>query len=138
MDITQHAVAETAAIHLKSADGNHLYDGEKPVRVVVYGPGSKAFAAVEARQTQRVLRRREENDGKVTVASPEQRAKEEAEDLAAITARFENLEYPPAKGKEGAEMFEALYSDPRLGFINKQVGKFVADWGNFKAGSPTS
>ncbi|UAK25866.1 hypothetical protein [Sphingomonas nostoxanthinifaciens] len=135
MDITTQAVADTASIHIKGANGAFLYDGDKPVRIVVYGPGSKAFSAVEARQSARALKRMQDNDNKISIASPEQRASEEAEDLAAITVRFENLSYPPAGKADGAELFEALYRDPKLGFIPKQVTKFVADWGNFMPGS---
>ena len=58
-----------------------------------------------------------------------------AEDLADITVKFENLAYPPAGDAEGRELFSALYSDKRLGFIPAQLLKAVADWGNFKPGS---
>jgi hypothetical protein len=140
-DITTQAVADTAPIHLKDAAGDHLYaDAEKtkPVRIVVYGPGSKQFAAIEAKQTNRAVKRMQDNDGKVTVASPEERAKEQAEDLAAVTMRFENFDYPPAKGKEGADLFEAFYSDQKLGFLHQQVLKALRDWGNFKVASATN
>ena len=138
MDITTQAVSDTAAIHLKGADGNHLYsDGnpEKPVKIIIYGPGSKQFAAIEARQTNRAVKRMQDNDGKVSVAAPEQRAAEQAEDLADITASFENLTYPPAADKHGKELYQALYADPTLGFIPQQIMKAVKDWGNFKPGS---
>lgn len=133
-DITQQAVADTAAIHLKGADGNFLYadaKGEKPVRVIIYSPGSKAFAAIEERQTQRALRRMQENDGKVSLAPQAQRITEQAEDLADITVGFENLSYPPAGDKQGHELFAAMYADPRLGFIPPQITKALKDWANF-------
>jgi hypothetical protein len=138
MDITTLKVADTAAIHLKNADGELLYDGDKPVRIIVYGPGSKAYGVVEARQSTRAVKRMQDNDGKVTVAPHEQRVTETAEDLAAITVRFENLTYPPAEKAEGQELFTALYADQTLGFIARQVAKFVADWANFKPGSAVS
>lgn len=138
LDITTQAVEETATIHLKSASGELLFadpERTKPVQIVIYGPGSKAFGVVEARQSSRAIKRMQDNDGKVTAAPFEERVKDTAEDLAAITVRFENFEYPPAKGKEGAALFEAVYADQSLGFITRQVSKFVADWGNFKPGS---
>ncbi len=138
MDITTQAVRDTAAIHIKGADGEHLYSDGKPVRIVIFGPGSRRFAEVEARQTSRAVKRMQDNDGKVSVPSPEQRAKEQAEDLAAITVAFENLTYPPAGDKQGSELFEALYADPTLGFIHRQITKAVQDWGNFTGGSATS
>lgn len=138
-DITKQAAVDTAALHLKGADGAHLFDTKnEPVRIVFYGPGSKAAAAVEAKLSQRALQRMKANDGQVTIASPDERRKERAEDLAAMTVRFENFEYPPAKGKEGAELFQALYEDPTLGFIADQGAKFVGNWSGFKPGSETA
>ena len=134
-DIASQSAADTAPIHLKGLDGEHLYDNGKPVRIVIYGPGSKQFAAVEDRQTNRALKRMQDNDGKIAVAPPEQREREAAEDLAAITVRFENFDYSPAADKPDAEKFMALYMDRKLGYITKQVQKAVADWGNFKGGS---
>jgi hypothetical protein len=140
-DITTQAVEDTATIHVKNAAGEPLYaDAErtKPVQIVIYGPGSKAYGVVEARQSSRAVKRMQDNDGKITVAPFEERVRETAEDLAAITVRFENFSYPPAGKAEGVELFTAVYADPKLGFIAKQVSRFVADWGNFKAASPGS
>lgn len=139
MDITTQAVVDTAPIHVKNATGELLYDKNgKPCRIVVYGPGSKQFAALEARQTQRSIKRLQDGDGKASIASPEDRAKEYAQDLAAVTAAFENFEYPPAKDKSGADLFEAFYLDQKLGFIHQQVQKAVKDWGVFTPRSATS
>lgn len=138
MDITQQAVVDTAPIHLKGADGEHLYSGgdrDKPVRIVIYSPGSKQFAAIEARQTNRAVKRMNDNEGKVALASPEQRAQEQAEDLADLTVAFENFTYPPAADKQGKELFQAFYADQKLGYMGQQVVKAVKDWGNFKPGS---
>lgn len=140
LDITTQAVEDTATIHVKNASGELLYaDAErtKPVRIVIYGPGSKAFGLVEARQSSRAVKRMQENDGKVTVAPFEDRLRETAEDLAALTVRFENLSYPPAGKAEGAELFTAVYADQKIGFIAKQVQKAVTDWSNFTGGSAT-
>lgn len=140
-DITTQRAADTAAIHLKGLDGEFLYADpakEKPVRVVIYGPGSKQFAAIEARQTNRAVKRMQDNDGKVAVASSEQRLEEQAEDLAAITVEFENFEYPAPDGKKfgsATEQHEAFYGDPKLGHLTKQVLKACTDWGNFKGAS---
>lgn len=135
-DIMTQAAADTAAIHIKGLDGEYLNtpDGE-PVRIVVFGPGSRQFAAVETRQTNRAVKRLAENDGKPSVAPPEQRAAEQAEDLADVTASFENFTYPPAGGKVGADLYRAFYADPRFGHIAQQVLKALRDWGNFKIAS---
>lgn len=135
-DITSQAVADTAAIHLKGTDGDPLFDQDgNPIRVVVYGPSSKQFGALEARQTARAIKRVNDNDGKAAVLPPEQRTAELAEDLAAITVSFENFSYPPAADKQGQELYQAFYADPKLGYMAQQVLKAVQNWGNFKPGS---
>lgn len=139
-NIAALAVAATAPLHLKNAAGELLYaDAEKklPVRIHLHGPGSDAYAAVESRQSARAVKRMQDNDGKVTVAPHEQRLAEAAEDLASITSRFENLSYEPAGDVTGEALFRAVYGDQRLGFVTRQVTKFVADWGNFSGGSAT-
>ena len=135
-DITQQAVSDMAAIHIKGADGQLLYTPDrKPVRIVVYGPSSKAHADVDARQTNRSVKRMQDNDGKVAAVTAEQRNGDRADDLADITVSFENLDYKPAGDAQGRELFRALYADPKLGFIPEQLLKAVRDWGNFKNGS---
>lgn len=134
MDITTQKVANTAPIHLKNAAGELLFDNGKPVRIIIHGPGSDAYGLVESRQSARAVKRMQDNDGKISLAPHETRVAEAAEDLAAITVAFENLEYPPAGDVQGAQLFAALYRDQSLGFITKQVTKFVADWGNFRPG----
>jgi len=138
MDITTKAAAKTAAIHLKDADGVHLYSGNdtsKPVRIVVYGPASPEYAAMEAQQVARVLKRREENDGKPAVPTVNQRVDETAEDLASITVAFENFTYPPAGDAQGRDLFRAFYADQSLGYMHQQVLKATQNWGNFSGGS---
>lgn len=135
MDASTLQVASTAAIHLKNAAGEPLYDGDKPVRIIVHSPGSRFFATVEARRTARSLKRLNENDGKITAPTAEEDLAEVAEDLASVTVAFEHLTYGD---KQGAELFEAVYSDKSLGFITKQVNKFLGDWGNFRNASPAT
>lgn len=142
LDITTKAVANTAPIHLKDAEGNYMYSGDgedrKPVQIIVYGPGSPQYAEVEARQTNRAVKRMQENDGKLSVAAPEQRHAEQAEDLADVTHSFVNFGYPPAGDASGRELFRALYADRSLGFITKQVLAQVGEWGKFTVSSANS
>lgn len=139
-NILSQAVAETAFIHLRGATGDLLLDDGKPVGVTVYGPASKQFATVVERQSNRQLRRMEENDGKPVVVAPDVRAAELAEDLTELTISLDNFTYPPAadEGKVGAELYRAFYSDTRLGFMAQQVMRDVQNWGKFKAGSATA
>lgn len=132
MDAKKLKVGATGRIHVKDAEGVPLYEGDKPVVIVVHAPGTKAFGELETRQSARNIKRLNENDGKLTALTSEERTSETADDLAAVTVAFENLTYGEEKGPE---MFRALYADPTLGFITRQVSKHLADWGNFKAGS---
>jgi len=141
LDITTKAVNDTATLHLKDAAGELMYADKartKPVRIILYGPGSDAYGVVEARQSARSVKRMQENDGKITAVPFEERVRETAEDLATITVEFENFSYPPAGDAKGAKLFEALYADQKLGFITRQVTKFVGDWGKFTNGSAAS
>jgi len=135
-NIASLAVVATAPLHIKNAAGELLYaDAERtlPVRIHLHGPGSQVAGVVEARQSARALKRMQDNDGKITAASREERIAETSEDLAALTASFENFEYPA--DATGEALFRALYADQSLGFITKQVMKFYGDWGNFSAAS---
>jgi hypothetical protein len=140
LNIASLAVAATAALHVKGPTGEPLYADEArtlPVRIHVHGPGSRAYGIVETRQSARALKRMQDNDGKITAATPEERMTETAEDLAAITVSFENFDYQRSDEVvlAGADMFRAAYLDQGLGYITRQVTKFVGDWGNFKAAS---
>lgn len=137
-DISTLAVCDTGALHLKNAEGELLYaDAErtKPMRIVLYGPGSTVFGVVESRQTARAVKRMQDNDGKLTSPPLEVRTRETAEDLAELTLRFENFGYAPAGEVSPREMFEAFYTDIKMGLFTKQVAKFISDWGNFTGAS---
>ncbi|MES3109632.1 hypothetical protein [Sphingomonas aurantiaca] len=137
-NIATLAVVATAPLHIKNAAGELLYaDAERtlPVRIHLHGPGSQVAGVVEARQSARALKRMQDNDGKITAASREERIAETSEDLAALTASFENFEYPAPADVTGDALFRALYADQSLGFVTKQVMKFYGDWGNFSAAS---
>lgn len=139
-DIATLGVAVSGTLHLKDAAGELLYDGgdrSKPIRVRLHSPGSDAYSTVESRQTSRALKRMNDNEGKLTAATPDERRNETAEDLATVTLDFENFTYGDGSLK-GEALFRTAYSDQKLGFIVKQVNKFLADWANFKAASPVN
>ncbi|WP_260597812.1 hypothetical protein [Sphingomonas endolithica] len=128
MDASSLKAAPTATIHVKNAAGEPLYDGENPVQIVLHGPGTRPYATVEARQTARALKRLNDNEGKMTAPTAEERRAETAQDLAEITVGFNHLTYGD---KTGNELFQAVYEDAELGYITAQVTKSVKDWGNF-------
>jgi len=137
-DITKEFPADTASIHLKGLRGDYLYnDDGKPVQIVVYGPGTKQFAAMESRQTTRTLKRMKQNDGEMAVGSPEQTAKEQAEDLASITSRFENFDWPVPEGTSDFDKFQSFYLNEKTVHFKTQVKKALGETGNFIANSGT-
>lgn len=135
MDVSILQVAETAPMHLKNAAGTPLYQDGKPVRILFYGPASRQFAELEAKQTARSVARHNDNDGKLVARSTEDRRREAVEDLADITYGFEHL---TNGDKSGRELFESTYANPKLGFIIEQANRFLNNWGNFSDGSATN
>lgn len=130
------AVASIGVLHVKTASGEPAYaDAERklPLRIHLHSPGSDIASVVEGRQTARSLKRMQDNDGKITAGTPEERRAETAADLAALTINFENFAY--GDGLSGEQMFRAMYADPTLGHITRQVTKHFGDWGNFSAAS---
>lgn len=132
MDIKQFAVDETGVVELLDANDEPLVgdDGQR-MTITVYGPGSKTFARAQAAQGNRMLDRLKRK-GKADLSADE-RAKEQAEHLAALTKEFSpNIEYD---GLTGEALHKAVYSDVSIGFIAEQVAKHLSDWSNFRAGS---
>ena len=83
----------------------------------------------------RTLKRINDNEGKITAATSEEALAENAEDLATLTIAFENLSHGDLSG---AQLFEAVYSDPELGYITQQAERHFNDWGKYKPGSAGS
>ena len=142
MKIALLAVATSGFCHLKGPDGNFLYDEKtkEPIGIDLYSPGSPEAAELEGQQSARIIKRMQDNDNKVAHIPVEQRRVETAGDLTALTAGFHHIEYdgPDGQPLTGTALHTAVYSDPTLGWINVQAIKFVADWGKFTPGSPTS
>jgi hypothetical protein len=140
---SQFAVTETASLHLKDATGNLMFrpgpvgeDGKPqqlPVKISVYGPGTRQHAQAKAKNATNSFRRLRKK-GNVEISADEQNA-ERAEFLCAITAGFENVEL---EGKSESEFATALYTDRKLGFIAEQVEEFQQDWENFSPRSEKS
>ena len=81
------------------------------------------------------MKRHNDNEGKLTARSSDERRVEAVTDLADLTIGFDGLTYGD---KSGRDLFEAVYAEPKLGFIIVQANKFLNDWGNFSGGSATN
>ena len=130
LNIKTRAARDTDTVQLRDGNDELLFDGELPVSVTVYGPGSKQYQAAAAAASSRALERMRKRGGKEP--APEIKRKETAEHLAAITVGFDNLDYD---GLKGQELALAVFSDPTLGYIADQVNRHAADWANFTKAS---
>lgn len=128
--LTKFQMQETAVLHLKDANDEPMYadgtdgkpDPKKPMRVNLYGPGSKQYArALNEKQNHGVdlLKRR----GK-TKESAEDAMQSNAEFLAACTASFENIDDAPLD----------VYLNQKLSFIRDQIAVFLNETSNFTSG----
>lgn len=134
LDIKRSAAADTFTFQLLDGADEPLFDDDgKPVKVTVYGPGSKPFAKAKSAQENRIVQRLQRKGR--TDQSPEEKAKQTAEFLADVTVEFSNLDY---EGKTGRDLAIAVYSDTSIGFIADQVHKAAHDWANFSTGSAKS
>jgi len=141
MDIRKFAVEETATLHLKDANDELMYaagaDGEpdtsKPMRIKLYGPGSKKNAKVQAANNNKLFTRLKKK-GKED-QSAEDKAQESADTLTALTHSFENINYDALAGEA---LHRAVYLDTSIGFIGTQVNAYLNDWANFTKASATN
>lgn len=128
-DIKTLAVEETSTLELLNGkDEPIIGEGGKPASITVYGPGTKQYAAAQAKQSARAIEKLRKK-GKIEPTAEQSRA-ETAEFLASCTVSFNNFgdaDYPTG----GPEMFKAVYANPSIGFIAEQVNKHISDWANF-------
>lgn len=137
--LKKYALAQTAVLHLRDGNDELMYadgadgkpDQSKPMRVRLFGPGTKQHAAAKAAAGNRAMDRFKKK-GKMDVSAEDQ-IKETARFLAACTDSMENVEY---ESLSGDAMFEAIYSDLSLIFIPQQIDKYLGDTANFTEASP--
>lgn len=131
----KHGLAASGVLHLKDPAGALMYadgsdgnpDESKPIRVHVYGPGSKEFARAKLRESQRVFDRMQ-RAGKSKVSAEDMLA-DRVDFLVAITKEIENADDDPRD----------LYTDPETSHIRDQVSEYVSETANFpKAPAKTS
>ena len=139
-DIRKHAVTPTAILHLRDANDELMYaddaDGNpdltRPMRAVLYGPGSKPFKSAQTKSSNRMVERMKKK-GKADL-SPAEQARQNADFLVECTKSLENVEFDQLAGDA---LFDAVYMEPELGFIPEQINKHINDWANFTKPSAT-
>lgn len=127
MDITQYEADETAVVELNTAaDEPMILDGQRAT-ITVYGPGSKQHAAALAITQNRMLERLRKK-GKVEQSADDKTA-ENVDFLTACTKEFSSNIHVAAL--TGEDLYRAVYSNRKLGFIGDQIAKVIGDWQNF-------
>ncbi len=133
MDIRKFAVSPTTDVHLKNpATDMPMYDGvdekgnpdqSKPVKILIFGPGSKEYREAGSIATNKQIKR-----GKKGLTA--QVINEDRLDiLVACTIGFENFNYGGAAFSPAT--VRSLYSDADMGWVREQVEEQMGDFGNF-------
>lgn len=126
-------------LHLKDGNDELMYaDGEngepdlaKPMRVLLYGPGSKQYArAQNAKQNHHLDLMKSKGKTKESAAEA---AQSNAEFLADCTHSWENVD--SENGHDGRDLSMEIYLNQRLSFIRDQVAVFLNETANFTPGS---
>jgi len=131
-DISQYELEETATLTVQNAKGDDDLigaDGINPVTITLYGGGSRQMVKAQHKAgMQAQLRLQAMMRGKVDKRAGETADAEMVEKLTACTESITNFPIDPA----------ALYANTKLGYITKQVVKFLDDDANFMRGSSTA
>jgi hypothetical protein len=133
-NLKKYALNATATLHLRNGNDELMYadgpdgmpDESKPMRVRMFGPGTKQYAAAVAAANNRNMDRMKRK-GKADMTA-EDKIKETATFLSACTDGFENVEWD---GLAGRDLYMAAYSDLELCFIPMQIDKWLGDTANF-------
>lgn len=131
-DVTQFEIEETAVLSVQNVHGTDdlMVDGQ-PVTIELYSPGSKqGVRALHKAGQQAQLRLQGIMRGKTSKTAADETDREQVEKLVTFTKAINNF---PIEG--GAE---ALYSNPKLGYIRKQVEDFLGEPANFSKPSIAS
>lgn len=123
-DINSLQTVDTAKYQVTDAKGTPQYDGDTPITITAYGPGTKRAAEAKFRYEQKVRARTlTEVGGKTVQRTEAEERRERAEYLGELVASLDGFEYPG-----GAS---ALFADPKLRFIADGFDKWWNDQGNF-------
>jgi hypothetical protein len=121
-DITQFELNDTAALTVQTPAGEDMLIDGKPFIINLYGSGSDQFVKAKHKADNlSTIRVQNMFKGKTLNNAAELSEQELVEKLVACTASFENFPVSPAD----------TYANPKLGYITKQVVKFLDDDVNF-------
>jgi hypothetical protein len=131
-DVSLFEAADTAILEVMNQNDEPLLFAGKPVRIELYGPGSEQASAAQAKvdrasQQMAFAAAVASGKGKKTEDNTGEMRRLQVDKLTACTKELINF---PIEG--GAR---ALYENRKLGYITRQVEKFLGDWANFPSAS---
>lgn len=132
MDIRQYAMSPTGVLHLRDAADNLMYADDarkKPMRIHLYGPGSREYQNAEKRNSNRMM------EGFRRKGRAPDPLELRIDLMTAVTQRFENIEYD---GLKDEALYRAVYNDPELRFVRDQVDVYLSETANFTKAQPES
>lgn len=130
MDLSKIEIPDTAEIHVKHPTQGPLYNGEDPVTITVYGPGSD-----QAAQVRRMLLK--ETSDKALKAG-KKKIMFSGEEIDERLVRRLTIQTAAVKGMTlgGAEITpdnigNLVYRNPKFSWISEQVLEKIEDWEAF-------
>lgn len=127
-DLSAYELNETSVLTVRNArDDDDLIgaDGTNPVTITLYGSGSEQFVKAEHKANNASTARLQASfRGQVLKNQSELSATELAQKLASCTASIDNFPVAPLD----------LYKNHKLGYIRKQVIRFLDADANFSKG----
>lgn len=131
-DISKYELEETAVLTVQNAKGDDDLigaDGKNPVTITLYGGGSRQMVKAQHKAGQAAqLRLQQLVRGKVDKKASETAEQEMVDKLVICTKEIDN--FPVAAAD--------LYANQKLGYITRQVIKFLDDDANFAKPSATT
>lgn len=137
-DAKPYELEDSAVLIVQDASGTEDMigaDGKNPVTIQVFGPGSKqGVRAQHVGGRHAALRMAAMVRGKVSKSAAQEAEDERIEKLAMITGEVTNFPYDGGPA--------AMYANPKLCYVAKQVEDFFGDNANFakpsSANSPST
>ena len=121
-NIADFELDDTAALTVQTPSGEDMMVDGKPFIINLYGSGSPQFVKAKHKaDNASTLRVQSMFRGKTINNAAALSEQELVEKLESCTANFENFPVSPAD----------TYANPKLGYITKQVVKFLDDDANF-------
>ncbi len=121
-NLSDYELNETSALTVQTPAGEDMLVNGKPFIINLYGSGSPQYVKAKHKaDNASTLRVQGMFRGKTVANAAALTEQELVEKLAACTASFENFPVTPAD----------TYANPKLGYITKQVIKFLDEDVNF-------